>query len=96
MRWCDAQGWGVEKGKVGLLIHPPTHLYLLSQPTHPPTPPQGITPCFAQSIFALGPLLFFLIAGPYHYILLLDATDGRRLLDKRLGKSSTHPPGGTQ
>lgn len=24
----------------------------------------GITPCFAQSVFALGPVLFFLLAGP--------------------------------
>lgn len=46
--------------------HPPTHPHGRTIPPHP-TPPRrphaGITPCFAQSVFALGPVLFFLLAG---------------------------------
>ncbi|EWM26066.1 hypothetical protein Naga_101333g1 [Nannochloropsis gaditana] len=51
------------------------------------SPGQGITACFSQSIFGLGPVLFFAVAGLYQYVLFSredEAASRRPFHDKRL------------
>lgn len=43
----------------------------------------GITPCFTQSIFALGPILFLCVSGPYHYHYLRSTPDRAVIMDSR-------------